>query len=140
MKRHHSIDDNQTIKSGFNQCRTCYKHLAGYVGVVIAEAMVACGYLKESNDIYLITNKGWEWFLQFDISENDFQKSRRLLTRQCIDGTERRPHLAGQLGDILLEKMLLKGWFDKVESTRELRVTPKGRQSLHEHLGIDIKA
>lgn len=71
--------------------------------------MVEYGYINESNAIPLVINKVWEWFLKFDISENDFQKSRSLLTRQNRDGTEPRLHLAGQLEDILLDKMILKG-------------------------------
>ena len=124
--------------NGFSHCRTCYKHLAGYVGVALAEAMEAKNILKKSENIYLITTEGWVWFSKFGISKNDFKNSRRPMTRQCIDGTERRPHLAGQLGDVLLEKMISKGWFDKVALKRELHITPNGRQSLKDYLGIDI--
>ena len=134
------MDDKQITKNNFNYCRTCYNHLAGYVGVIIAEAIEEHGYLEKSDTIYSVTEKGWQWFSQLDISENNFKKNRRPLTRQCIDGTERRPHLAGQIGDVLLEKMLYKGWFEKVESTREVLVTPKGHQALHDYLGIDIKS
>lgn len=140
MKKQGTMHTKQPTKYGFNYCRTCYNHLAGFVGVAIAEAMEERGYLKKSDAIYLLTDKGWQWFSKLDISENDFQKNRRPLTRQCIDGTERRSHLAGQLGDVLLQKMLYKGWFEKMESSREVVVTTKGHQALLDYLGIDIKS
>lgn len=138
MKQQFSKNANSTAKNNFNYCRTCYNHLAGSVGVAIADTMEKHGYLRKSGTVYLVTKKGWAWFSQVDISENDFKKSRRALTRQCIDGTERRPHLAGQLGDELLRKMLLRGWFEKIENSRELKVTPEGRQALHNFLGMDL--
>lgn len=136
MKKRPYRGDKRIEPNGFNYCRTCYRHLAGYVGVTIVEAMEKQGYLKKADSIYLVTQKGWEWFLQFDILESDYKKSRRPLTRQCVDRSEHRPHLAGQLGAVFLEKMLHCNWFEKVESSRELIVPPKGRQALQNTLGV----
>lgn len=138
MKKQFSKSEKQSAKSRFNYCRRCYQHLAGQVGVTISEAMEVHGYLKKSEAIYLVTEKGWDWFSQFEISENDFKKSSRPLTRQCIDVSERRPHLAGHLGAVFLGKMIADGWFKKVESSRELIVTQKGRQLLNETLGLAL--
>lgn len=140
MKKQHSITAKQGAKSGFYHCRTCYDHLAGYVGVTLTDAMETQGYLKKSGNGYDVTNEGWEWFSELNISKDDFDKIRRPMTRQCIDGTERRPHLAGALGDKLLEKMLEKGWFKRVPSTRELAIDPNKRKALQDHFGIAIKS
>ena len=72
--------------------------LAGFVGVKIVETLETKGYLTKSKNIYLVTERGWEWFLYFNISKEDFNNNRRPVTRQCLDWSERRPHLAGQLG------------------------------------------
>jgi len=128
----------ETIISGIKYCRTCYDHLAGFVGVNITEALEQKNYIKKSGTTYLVTEKGWKWFIQFDISKNDLNNNRRLLTRQCLDWSERRPHLAGQLGAILLERMLQRKWFRKVQFSRELIVTPKGRQDVYELLDLDL--
>lgn len=122
--------------SGVEYCRTCYDHLAGFVGVVITDAMMNQGFLKTVESSYLVTEKGWEWFSRFDIVESDFTKSRRPLTRQCLDWSERRPHLAGHLGAALLNKMLANNWFRKVKFSRELVLTSKGNQSIYDSLGI----
>ena len=119
-------------------CRSCYDHLAGYAGVCVTEALEKKGMIKKSGTIYDITNKGWKWFLQFDITEENITNKRRALTRQCLDWSERRPHLAGQIGAQLLEKMLELRWFKKIQFSRALLVTAKGKSELHNLLGIEI--
>lgn len=121
---------------GTQYCRTCYDHLAGYVGVRIAEALEERGYLEKFEKGYLVSEAGWEWLLNLDITEDNFANSRRPLTRQCLDWSERRPHLAGHLGSVLLARMLEGKWFRKVAFSRELTLTLKGRQELEALLGL----
>ncbi|RDC56316.1 transcriptional regulator [Pedobacter chinensis] len=125
--------------NGVKYCRTCYDHLAGFVGVKIVETLETKGYLLKSKNIYLVSEKGWEWFLLLNILKEDFINNRRPITRQCLDWSERRPHLAGQLGAEFLKKMLQRKWFKKVEFSRELVITSKGRQELYELLGVAIQ-
>lgn len=129
----------EILINGVKYCRTCYDHLAGLVGVTITEAMEQKGYLKKHEAVYVVTGKGWEWLAQLDIFEVDFMNNRRPLTRQCLDWSERRPHLAGLLGAILLKKMLQKKWFKKKQFSRELIVTSKGRQEAYELLGLSLQ-
>ena len=131
-------DKKEIALNGIKFCRTCYDHLAGYVGVKVVEALEQKGYIKKSGTLYTVTIKGWNWFSGLDINKNDLENKRRPLTRQCLDWSERRPHLAGQLGATLLEKMLQRKWFRKVQFSRELLVTPTGRKELNELLGISI--
>ncbi len=126
-------------KNGVKYCRTCYDHLAGFVGVKIVETLETKGYLIKSKNVYLVSEKGWNWFHFFNISKEDFNNNRRPITRQCLDWSERRPHLAGQLGADFLNKMGEKKWLKKVEFSRELIVTSKGRQELYELLGIALQ-
>ncbi len=86
-----------------------------------------------------MSEKGWELFRHFDISKDDLSNNRRPLTRQCLDWLERRPHLAGQLGAGLLNKMLERKWFKKVQFSRALITTGKGRQELYNFLGVDLQ-
>jgi DNA-binding transcriptional ArsR family regulator len=121
---------------GVKFCRTCYDHLAGFVGVQVTEALETKGYLKRSGSAYAVTEKGWQWFAEFGITGDELMKSRRPLTRQCLDWSERRPHLAGQLGAVFLEKVLERKWFKKVQFSRELTVTSLGRTELSGLLGV----
>jgi DNA-binding transcriptional ArsR family regulator len=125
--------------NGVKFCRTCYDHLAGFVGVKVVEALEKKGYLKKSDAGYAVSKKGWLWFAEFGIRKNEFANNRRSLTRQCLDWSERRPHLAGQLGAIFLEKMLQKKWFKRVQFSRELVVTSKGREELFNLLGVALQ-
>lgn len=129
----------KTVRNKVSYCRSCYDHLAGYVGVSIVEAMEAKGCLIKFEKEYLITEKGWRLFSQIGIVENEFKNNRRPLTRQCLDWSERRPHLAGQLGAVFFDKAIQRNWFKKVDFSRALIITSKGRQELCELLGIDIQ-
>jgi DNA-binding transcriptional ArsR family regulator len=129
----------ESEKSGVKYCRTCYDHLAGFVGVKIVETLEIKGYLAKSKNIYLVSEKGWEWFSFFEISKQSLTNNRRPLTRQCLDWSERRPHLAGQLGAALLNKMLERKWFKKVEFSRELITTGKGSKELYDFLGVVLQ-
>lgn len=128
----------EPVHNGIKFCRTCYDHLAGFVGVKVAEALELKGIIKKNQATYLVTEKGWKWFSDFEISKENFRSNRRPLIRQCLDWSERRPHLAGQLGAIFLEKMILRKWFKKVQFSRELIVTSKGQQELYDLLNISF--
>jgi DNA-binding transcriptional ArsR family regulator len=141
-----NLANNKTIRSkaptatpaGIKYCRTCYDHLAGFVGVKLMEALLRNGYLSQTTNNYTITPKGWKWLSQFGITANDTDGNRRPFIRECLDWSERRPHLAGKLGALLLEKMFQKQWFRKVRFSRELVLTPKGKQEMYALLGITL--
>lgn len=124
--------------TGIQYCRTCYDHLAGFVGVQLVETMEHRGYLKKDDKQYLVTKKGWQWFRHFDIKQTDYENIRRPVARQCLDWSVRRPHLAGQLGADLLKIMLWKKWFKTVQYSRELVVTEKGSREMYELLGVSL--
>jgi DNA-binding transcriptional ArsR family regulator len=132
------VKNNKAIMPQIKYCRSCYDHLAGYVGVKITEAMEKKGSIIKAGNTYNITQRGWKLLQQFDIIEKDIPASRRALTRQCLDWSERRPHLAGQLGALLLDQMLKKKWFKKVQFSRELIVTTNGKTALYKLLGVEV--
>lgn len=124
--------------SGVKYCRSCYDHLAGYVGVSITEAMEQKRFLDKSENIYLVTKNGWEWFEQFDIYPYQFDQVRRPLTRQCLDWSERRPHLAGQLGAVFFKSLQQRKWFKKIQFSRELIVTATAREEMYHLLNLTL--
>ncbi|MEO7524478.1 MAG: winged helix-turn-helix domain-containing protein [Ferruginibacter sp.] len=134
-----SKDKKNVATNGMKFCRSCYDHLAGFVGVKVVEALEKKTFVKKSDTAYIITEKGWQWFAKFEIKKDDFTNIRRPLTRQCLDWSERRPHLAGQLGAVFLEKMLQKKWFKKKQFSRELVVTAKGHEELYDLLGVVLQ-
>ena len=124
--------------NGVKFCRTCYDHIAGYVGVQITEALEKSQFVTKTKQAYEVTDTGWEWFADLGIEKNNFTNSRRPLTRLCLDWSERKPHLAGHLGAALLDSMLRNRWLKKLKFSRELLVTSKGREAFSNLLGITL--
>ena len=117
-------------------CRSCYDHLAGRVGVEVAEALVQQKLLVPENKQFLLTQKGIRWFAEKGIDTTALQRQRRNFSRTCLDWTERRPHLAGSLGAALLRLMLDEQWLRKKSNSRAMTVTPKGQKALYQLFGV----
>ena len=127
-----------TAATGIRYCRSCYDHLAGHVGVKITEALEKRKAIRKHVNSYLVTNSGWELLAGLDIYKNEMINNRRPLTRQCLDWSERRPHIAGQLGAMLLNNMLEKSWFKRMRFSRELIITTKGRSEIQKLFGVEV--
>ena len=115
---------------------TCYDHLAGRLGVVVFD-MLAERRLVDRSDGLTITDAGEDWFGGLGVDLDALRSRRRPLVRECIDWTERRPHLAGSLGAALRDRFLEKTWVRRPDRTRRLEVTGMGQQALQELLGIE---
>jgi DNA-binding transcriptional ArsR family regulator len=124
--------------TGIKYCRSCYDHLAGHVGVKITEALEKKKAIRKHVNSYLVTNSGWKLLAELDIVESEMINNRRPLTRQCLDWSERRPHIAGQVGAMLLNTMLEKSWFKRMRFSRELIITTKGRGEIQKLFGVEV--
>jgi DNA-binding transcriptional ArsR family regulator len=113
--------------------RTCYDHLAGRVGVAIADAMTERALVDWEHGLRL-TPGGERWLA--DLAIEVPAGAKRPALRPCLDWTERRPHLAGAVGAALCGHALDKGWIRRVGSTRAVLVTPAGRAVLQAGLGL----
>ncbi|MEJ3741424.1 helix-turn-helix domain-containing protein [Bacillus tropicus] len=129
----------QSSQSSELRCaRTCYNHLAGKLGVAITNSLLDKGYLIK-NDLYFhITKTGQEFFKELGIDLNEFKQKRSILAKACLDWTEREHHLAGSLGNALLEKLLELNWIQRVSKSRAIKVNPDGRKELEQIFSINI--
>jgi DNA-binding transcriptional ArsR family regulator len=128
----------ETATTGIKYCRSCYDHLAGHVGVSITEALEKKKAIRKHVNSYLVTNSGWQLLGDLDIYKNEMMKDRRVLTRQCLDWSERRPHIAGQVGAMLLNTMLERNWLKRIKLSRELIITTKGRSEIQKLFGVEV--
>jgi DNA-binding transcriptional ArsR family regulator len=120
--------------------RTCYDHLAGRLGVAIADAMTRKGLIDQADGIAL-TEAGGAWLAsELAIDVEALRAARRPLVRVCVDWTERRPHLAGSAGAEICRRFQERGWIRRIDAGRAMLVTPPGRSALHDLLGIDTAA
>jgi DNA-binding transcriptional ArsR family regulator len=115
--------------------RTCYDHLAGKLGVAIADAALAAGAIEPD---FSLGSSAAAWFAGLGVDVDSLPRGRRPLLRVCMDWTEQREHLAGALGSAVCASMLGKGWVLRRPSSRALLVTPLGDARLRP-LGIAIE-
>jgi DNA-binding transcriptional ArsR family regulator len=105
--------------------RRCYDHLAGRVGVAVAEALEARRFLVASDSVFTVTAAGVSAFADLGVPADAGETART-----CRDWTEQRSHIAGPLGRALLFALLERGWLEPELRTRALRVTPAGEDGL----------
>ena len=118
--------------------RTCYDHLAGRLGVALADALVERGYVVLGQDGGIVTARGEVFFAEFGIDLRQLDHGKRAFCRPCLDWSERRPHLAGAVGAALAKRGFELGWFRRLRDTRALAISSSGRAGLAETFGIAL--
>jgi hypothetical protein len=114
--------------------RTCYRHLAGALGVDITDGLREASVITTD---WQLGAAGQDWFGRLGIAVES--PARRPLLRACLDWTERRDHLAGYLGDALCTSLIDRGWVISRTDSRAVTLTARGRHGLTES-GIAIAA
>ena len=97
------------IAPNLRNARTCYDHLAGQLGVGIADRLVAQDIVVLGDEAGELTQSGLAWLEQFGIAAEPSGRTRRLLCRPCLDWSQRRLHIVGLLGAALLQRALAIG-------------------------------
>lgn len=118
------------------KARVCYDHLAGELGVLAYEALVAQHVFVVANEGLRLTEVGVRWFAAFGVDVAAIDSSRRAVCRPCLDWGERRHHLAGALGAALLAGLYERGWARRVKGSRAIRFTPQGEHAFRLSLGL----
>ncbi|MCF2856967.1 winged helix-turn-helix domain-containing protein [Pseudoalteromonas sp. SMS1] len=120
-----------TVKTGPNDtrlqyARVCYDHLAGALGVKLYDALVARGILIDAGEQTQLTEKGRIYFIELGVDIEHLQTKRRPVCKSCLDWSERRNHLAGSLGQWVLEYIFDKGWAERDLDARSVRFSESG--------------
>ena len=126
------------IDPALRAARTCYDHLAGRLGVGIAEALVTKGSIVLGEEAGEVTETGRTVLAEFGIAVDSLARGRRLLCRPCLDWSERRPHLAGVLGAALCRRCEELGWVRRERGGRAVTVTAEGRRGLAATFGVSL--
>ena len=123
--------------------RTCYDHLAGKLAVAMADAMVEQGHIELSADGGAVTTDGAAFLqsLGVDLRAAEGRAAKlgggRVFCRPCLDWSERRSHVAGAVGAALCACCFTLGWVRRIEGTRAISVTPKGRRGIKQSFGVE---
>jgi DNA-binding transcriptional ArsR family regulator len=121
--------------------RTCYDHMAGYAAVLLRDRFEQLRWVCASADAdgeYEVTAAGRGAFATLGIDVEAVRARRRRFAYACVDWSERRPHIAGALGQALLNAALERKWFVQDLDSRALRLTPPGRRQLRARFGLDL--
>jgi len=125
------------LDEAMRNARSCYDHIAGRLGVAVADALLARGYVRLGNDGGEISAAGERFFATFG-ADLKSSGSRRPLCRPCLDWSERRWHLAGQAGAALYGRWLELKWIERRKETRALTVTAAGAHGFAETFGVRL--
>lgn len=117
--------------------RTCYDHLAGRLGVAIADALVKKGYIVLGDDGGEVTEAGARFLTSFGVKLAPAPRGR-IFCRPCLDWSERRYHVAGYVGSEMLRRCLELGWLNRLREQRVITITAIGRTGLLATFGIKL--
>jgi DNA-binding transcriptional ArsR family regulator len=117
--------------------RTCWDHLAGELGVGLADALVAQGHLELSPEGGAMTEAGAAFFSEFGLDLAALPRSGgRAFCRPCLDWSERRLHVGGALGKALADRCFALNWIRRCDGSRSVSVTPAGQRGFRATFGI----
>ncbi|MDI3336726.1 helix-turn-helix transcriptional regulator [Defluviimonas aestuarii] len=108
------------------KARVCYNHLAGDMGTRLYDRFIVRGYLGRDGESLILTGSGAAFVRDFGIDLDALDKGRAPLCRDCLDWSERRAHLAGSLGRVLLTRFEELGWARRDPATRVVHFSQSG--------------
>ena len=120
------------LPPGLRQSRTCYRHLAGQLGVLLARALISRDYVRIKGPNGFVTKQGLAWCRSEQIG---FEPKSAPSVRLCMDWTERSPHLAGPFPNAVLRWLMERKFLRAGHTPRALELTPAGR-SFFQRLGV----
>ena len=121
-------------------CRTCYDHLAGQVGIAVTDSLTRSGHIepKGARD-WKLTESGDLFCQRLGVDIGSARRAgNRHFARQCLDWSERRPHISGALGAAIADTFFKKGWAERLRRSRTVRLTDSGRRALGSHFGAAV--
>jgi DNA-binding transcriptional ArsR family regulator len=121
-------------------CRTCYDHLAGQVGMAVTDALTKRGHLEPKGPRdWRLTETGELFCGRVGVDLSQARKAdTRHFARQCLDWSERRPHISGALGAAIAETFFKRGWAERLRRGRTVRLTDSGRRTLVRDFGATL--
>jgi hypothetical protein len=122
--------------------RTCYDHMAGKLGMLLHSRFKAMGWLSvgpaPKGNACDLSIEGAKAFECLGIDLEEARISRRRFAYECLDWSERQPHLGGALGAAFLRIALQRRWVVQDLDSRALSITSRGRREILSRFGIQL--
>ncbi|HVI87757.1 MAG TPA: helix-turn-helix transcriptional regulator [Dongiaceae bacterium] len=119
------------------EARTCYNHLAGRLGVAIADAMIEKGQIEMSGEAGMLMTPGRALLQDLGVALTEESRSHRIFCKPCLDWSERRLHIGGALGVAIAARCFDLGWIERQRDSRALRITAKGRDGFRYYFATE---
>jgi DNA-binding transcriptional ArsR family regulator len=122
--------------------RTCYDHIAGTLGVALHDRIQVIGWLADGpgasggENAYELTPRGAKAFGDLGMDLEATRRLRRRFAYACVDWSERRPHLGGAVGAMLLQLALKRKWVVQEPDSRALTITRLGQREMQTRFGL----
>jgi DNA-binding transcriptional ArsR family regulator len=130
-----------TLARQLAAARTCYDHLAGRAGVALRCTLLDHGVLTLSTPAgeaqttsFAVSELGAQRLATLGVDTDALAHERRHLVRDCLDWTERLPHLAGALPTALFGAMVERDWVTR-RTGRHIEIAATGWSRLQAQLG-----
>lgn len=129
------------------RARLCWNHLAGRLGVALHRRLTAEALLTPAPGGWTATPA---LRIRLEATGVDLHRADRAprFACDCMDWSERRPHLAGGLAREMASAWLARGWLRRlpgegqsdVLARRRIALSPDGARGLRDALGLDLGA
>ncbi|BBF84967.1 transcriptional regulator, ArsR family [Aquitalea magnusonii] len=113
--------------------RTCYDHMAGELAVALHDRLCRQGWLDAQH--YTLSAAGLQALQGIGLSLEAIPAQRKFACA-CLDWSERRPHLGGHLGAVLLQAFEKQRWVVRQLDSRALQLTASGKRALQAHFDL----
>jgi DNA-binding transcriptional ArsR family regulator len=120
------------------RARTCYDHLAGKLGVALANRLVEQHHLLLGEEGGAVTDSGRAFLAELGVEIEPRKGSRRAFCRPCLDWSERRWHIGGAIGAGLATRCFDLGWVERQKQGRAVTITPAGQRAFEELFAIRL--
>jgi DNA-binding transcriptional ArsR family regulator len=120
------------------RARTCYDHLAGKLGVALADSLAERKHVVLGDEGAMVTSSGRAFLQELGIGLDSRERSRRALCRTCLDWSERRWHIGGVIGAALADRCFELGWIARQLDSRAVTITPAGERAFEQLFGIRV--
>lgn len=114
------------VDEAMRHARVCYDHLAGEIGVALYDALLHQNLIREDTHQATLTLQGEKFFSQLGMDFNLVKQSKRPVCKSCLDWSERRNHMAGQLGAWVLSHVFEQQWAKRDLTTRAIHFSVQG--------------
>lgn len=140
-----SVESCGVIDSSKPSCemafaRSCYDHLAGWLGVQLSESLRRSHYISVSGKSFVLNQSGEVFLTQLGVDLVNAKATRRVFARACQDWSEGELHVGGALGAAMLRFFVAHKWVACNNEYREIEVLAKGKREFAKHFGLSFSS